>query len=542
MASGARVHIYGDWDGTGVKKAIKDINTLDRQAKGFRNSFTKSFAGIGAALGGTLAIGTIVNQMQKMATAAAEDQKSVVALGRAMSNLGMGTQTAAMEDYVKATMLATGTSDEFIRNGLTRLTTATGNAAKSQQLLNLALDISAAGYGDLVSISTALSKAATGNITALKRLGVPLDEASVKAKDFTGIVDGLSSKFRGQAAAAANTYAGKMQRLQTAADEAQETIGYALVGALDDVSKAFGGTNGAVDMVSGFGDATANFVTGVGAMATEIAKLTAVLQENNKEGTDWGDNLRNYAIYVGAAFPPLALLAKGVEDISDQGAALNAQKEEEARRLQTVTARYTGYAAEIRGSAAATDEATAATNRQKSAVDRLRDSLNKLNGRNRSIIADRIALRRAKAEGPNATGGKKGNVVTADDRMTWGLDIAQGAEDLANSLAAKGKFAQARKVLNSNRRFLADQIGAGFAGNVLSTPAWLDRGNAGQRAAGQRYEQGAGVTNNYYFNGDLLVKDAADAAEQATRARRLAALGRGNSAAAQRYAGLAAAS
>lgn len=534
---GAAVHVYGDWDGSGIKKASRDLSAFQKQAKGFSASVTKGFVGLGASIGGALALGTLVDQFKQMAMAAADDQKTVVALGKAMSNLGIGAQTAAMEDYVKATMLATGTSDELIRQGLTRLTTATGDAAKAQQLMNLALDVSAAGYGDVVSISTALSKAATGNATALRRLGVPLDANAVKAKDFSAIIADLNGRFRGQASAAANTYAGQLQRLSTAAGEAQESIGYALLGALNDVSKAFGGTNGAVDMVSGFGDATANLVTGVGMMATEIANLTAALQVNNQEGTDWGDNLRNYAIWAGAAFPPVALLAKGIEDVADQGAVLNAQKEAEARRLQVVTDRYSGYAAQIRGAAAATDDATGKILKQVSAVDRLKASLDRLNGNNRSVIANRIALRKAKQEGPTATGGKKGNIVTKDDRTSWGLNVAQQAEDLANSLAVKGQLDKARAVLDSNRQFLSGQFGKKFANNVLATPAWLDRGNQGQRAWGQRMQQG-GTTNNYYF-GDLMVRDAADAAEQARRAARLKALGTGRQAEAARLTAMA---
>lgn len=534
------VIIKGDYTDRDIKRAIKDLQSLQKQAPKTTKAvggLSSEFKGLMAGAAAAFSIGAIANQMKDMAQAAAQDQKSVVALGRAMSNLGIGSQTSAMEDYVKATMLATGTSDELIRQGLTRLTTATGDAAEAQKLLNLALDISAAGYGDLVSISTALSKAATGNVTALKRLGVPLDENAVKAKDFGAIVDNLSTKFRGQASSAANTYAGQLQRLDTAIGEAQETIGYALLGALDDVSSAFGGTGGFIDSITESATQVGYLITGVGELSNLLLELGNRVDGEGATWVDWlrtaGDELANTVI------PGYDGFKDAVEGVLMVGKASTLQEQERARLAQVVADRYTGYANALRGVVTQTDEAAEATDRQRSAVDRLKASLDKLNGRNRSIIGDRIALRRAKAEGPDSTGGKKGNVVTGDDRKVWGLDIAQQAESLANSLAAKGQFAKARKVLNSNRQFLASQIGEDFANNVLSTPAWLDRGNAGQRASGQRYQQGSGQVNNYYFNGDLLVRDAADAAEQAKRIARLKALGRGRVAEAARYAGMA---
>jgi hypothetical protein len=80
-----------------------------------------------------------------------------------------------------------------------------------------------------------------------------------------------------------------------------------------------------------------------------------------------------------------------------------------------------------------------------------------------------------------------------------------------------------------------------MADDFLSTPAYLDRGNGGQRAAGQRYEQGSKTEHNYYF-GDIYARDAADAAEQARRAAKLKALGSGRVAESARYSGMAAAS
>ncbi len=70
-----------------------------------------------------------------------------------------------------------------------------------------------------------MAKAAEGNTGALSKLGVGLTSAQLKTMSLDQITAQLATTFGGQAAAQADTFAGKMARLKVAFDEGKETIG-----------------------------------------------------------------------------------------------------------------------------------------------------------------------------------------------------------------------------------------------------------------------------------------------------------------------------
>lgn len=272
-AKGARVHIYGDWDGAGVKKAQQDLSTFQRQAQGFSGAISKSMLGVGAAFGGAFAIGKVVDFFQQAAAAAMEDQKSVVALSQALANLGLAHANAGVEEFIGDMQMAYGVADSDLRGAYQRLVTATGDVAQAQDLLTLSQNIAAATGKDLASVSQALAKASMGNVAALTRLGVPIAANTVKTKDFAGAVEQLTAKFQGQADAAAQTYAGRMARLQQGMDELKESIGYGVLDALDSLSEALGGDDGAMSLMEDLSEAARGAGIGVGYLIDYFALI-----------------------------------------------------------------------------------------------------------------------------------------------------------------------------------------------------------------------------------------------------------------------------
>jgi hypothetical protein len=123
-------------------------------------------------------------------------------------------------------------ADDELRPALGNLVRATDDAAKAQEILGLALDISAATGKPLEAVSVALSKAYLGQVTALQRLGVPLDAAAVKAKDFDAIMGDLNDTFKGSSDVFAKSTEGRMKTLRIAVDELSEEIGKRLLPAL----------------------------------------------------------------------------------------------------------------------------------------------------------------------------------------------------------------------------------------------------------------------------------------------------------------------
>ena len=207
------------FDDKGVKKGQASLGALAK-----------------SSLAGAISIGVVVDQLGKAVRAAAEDQKAQEQLELAVrNNTSANTeQIAAMEETIGRMEMQKAVADDELRPALGNLVRATGDVAKAQGLLNLALDISAATGRDLQSVTIALSKAQTGNITALTRLGIPLSAAAVKSKDLSAIQDELRVRFAGASDAAAASADGGMKKLQIALDNAYETVGYKILPVLGD--------------------------------------------------------------------------------------------------------------------------------------------------------------------------------------------------------------------------------------------------------------------------------------------------------------------
>lgn len=223
------IPIISEFDGKGINRAIAEFKQLETTGEKAQYALRKAALPAAAALTGLAAAATIATK------AAAEDAKAQQLLALALRNSTGATdaQIAANEKYIATTERAAAVSDDQLRPALGNLVRATGDVTQSQQLLNLALDISAATGRDLESVSIALAKASQGQATALQRLGVPLDEAAVKTKDFEAIVSTLTDTFGGAAAAAADTFEGRMRRVSIAIDNTKENIGNALIPILE---------------------------------------------------------------------------------------------------------------------------------------------------------------------------------------------------------------------------------------------------------------------------------------------------------------------
>jgi hypothetical protein len=219
---------------TGLNKASTDTQSFTAKVDKIVATAAKAFLGLATAVG-TAAFAIGVSAVK----AAIEDEKAQVSLAQTLRNTTKATdqQIAATEDYIDATARATGIADDQLRPSLDRLVRSTQDVTKAQKLQQLALDIAAGTGKDLAAVTEALGKAYDGNLGALKRIGVPLDENIVKTKDFDAAVKALSETFAGQAAAAAETFAGRMSRVQIAVDEAKEQIGFALLPFMEKLAK-----------------------------------------------------------------------------------------------------------------------------------------------------------------------------------------------------------------------------------------------------------------------------------------------------------------
>jgi hypothetical protein len=262
MAIGKTLTVYLAAD---VSKLRGGLNSADRSLSGFSKNLSSMVgpALIGAtAAAGAFAVAIGVEGVQ----AALADEAAMTKLNTTLGNLGFDAVSEDVQAFIDKTQYASGVSDDQLRPSLNRLLLATNDVSTAQNSLTLALDIAAGSGKSVEQVSNALGKAYEGNFGALSKLGVGLDSATLKSKDMSEITTALSSKFGGQAAAAAETYQGKIDRLSIAVDEAKETIGYALLNALDDVIGSMGGVGG----LQGVIDETAR---GFGFLIEDVATL-----------------------------------------------------------------------------------------------------------------------------------------------------------------------------------------------------------------------------------------------------------------------------
>jgi hypothetical protein len=219
---------------TGLNKAATDTQSFTGKVDKIVATAAKAFLGLATAVG-TAAFAIGVSAVK----AAIEDSKAQATLAQTLRNTTKATdeQVASVEDYITKTERASAVNAELLRPSLDRLVRSTGDITKAQKLQTLALDIAAGTGKDLTAVTEALGKAYDGNLGALKRIGVPLDDNIIKTKDFDAATKALSETFAGQADIAANTFAGRMERIKLAVDEATDEIGFALLPFMEKLAK-----------------------------------------------------------------------------------------------------------------------------------------------------------------------------------------------------------------------------------------------------------------------------------------------------------------
>jgi hypothetical protein len=229
-----KLSILGDVDNLNksLKSAGDDVDT-------FGDKMSKAGKVVGAALAAAAAAAAAyaVKIGIDGVKAAIEDEKAQTQLALALKNATGATegQIKATEDAILQMSLATGVADDQLRPALQRLALSTGSVSKAQDLLTVALDVSASTGKPLETVANALGKAYDGNTAALGKLGIGLSAAELKTMSFEQVQAKLSDLFGGAAAANADTYSGRIARMKVAFDEAKETIGYALLPILDKV-------------------------------------------------------------------------------------------------------------------------------------------------------------------------------------------------------------------------------------------------------------------------------------------------------------------
>jgi hypothetical protein len=247
-------------------------NKAFKQAETATQKLEKSVAKLGKQLAGVFAASKLYAFGKASVKAFAEDEKAARSLALALANTGNAFAAIEVEKFIGDLQRATGVLDDNLRPAFRTLLTATGDVKKSQDALALALDISAGTGRDLGQVAVALSRGFLGQTTALSRLGAGLDKATLKAGDMDVIIGELTDKFRGQALAAAEGYAGAIAKLTVASNNAKEIIGKDLLDAMQMVA-GNEGIGGATTAMEGFATQIGNAIYGIGVLIKQIKSI-----------------------------------------------------------------------------------------------------------------------------------------------------------------------------------------------------------------------------------------------------------------------------
>jgi hypothetical protein len=557
-SGGVNVPVSATWNGRALK-------TAESQLGSFRKSFGKAFLGMGAAAGAALGVGALVDKMGQAVGAAsdlveAQGKVNVVfgASSRAVSEWA-DTSATSMLMSKQAALEAAGTYGNLFQAFGIGQEQARG---MSQELVGLAADLASFNNTSVDDAIQALRSGLSGETEPLKRYGVALTDVRLRAEAMSmGIYDGvgvLNSAQKAQASYAlilkdtrlaqgdvertADNYANTMRAVEAAVQNAQATIGGELVNSIQSMSQAMGGAGGAVDAIDSASDSVADFIAGIRVGVTTLEDMIDKVQGLDQASEDAGVSVADVAYQVTKSLPGYNLLINTWEKAAEVGGEARTQEQAMNDEIQRSMQMRSLYVVDLGRTRAATIEATKATEDQRTALERLSDSMDKINGKNRSVIGQRMDLREGFAEGPTGTMVGKGKnqreVISPAQAKRWALDQAATAESLAEAIRDKGgegSKARARAVVENANERIASQLRRNgvnrpqaFANSILATSGELQPGSPGTKRGGPQ----GGVTYIYQF-GDIKVTSSDALTQVQQQATRLAAL------AGSRYSGMA---
>jgi len=253
MAFKEEILIGSKADTRGFKKAETAAHKLQRQIKS-----------LGATIGLSLGTAAVINFGKASVKAFAADQAAATRLAGAVNNLGLSMSNPAIARFITNLEKTSGVADDSLRPAFQALLTTTGDLVQSQTMLRDAIDISRGSGIELTTVAQDLANAFVGNTKGLKKYNLGLTQTQLKTMSVYDIQKKLTGVYSGASAKYLETYAGKMERLSTAAGTAQETIGEGLVNALLILSGNTSAAGLALDMqevADNTKEATENFAT-----------------------------------------------------------------------------------------------------------------------------------------------------------------------------------------------------------------------------------------------------------------------------------------
>lgn len=205
------------------------------QAETATQQFGRSLTSAGVAMatfGGVALFG-----LYKAAQAADAENQAVTKLNNSIANSPalVGASNQAFLDQAAALQDVTTFADEVTISSQAMLATFRLTEDEILTLTPLVADVAAKFDVDMVRAATNVGKAMLGNIGALQRWGVNIDEAAFETDRFGAVVAALEENAGGAAEALGGTFSGQLEILKNNLGDIAEGIGQGAISAFNDM-------------------------------------------------------------------------------------------------------------------------------------------------------------------------------------------------------------------------------------------------------------------------------------------------------------------
>jgi len=225
------IPIVSEFNSKGIDKAIKEFNSLE--TVGAKANFALKKAALPAAA----AVAGLAVALGDATKAAIEDDAAQQELARQLTATtgANAAQIASVEGWISAQGKLLGITDDELRPALAGLVRATGSVSHAQELATAAMDLAAQKGVPLASVTKTLEKAYGGNLKALAKLAPEYRQMIEDGASFEDVMYAIGTATGGAATTAANTAQGQFKRLSISLQETKESIGAALMPAIQAV-------------------------------------------------------------------------------------------------------------------------------------------------------------------------------------------------------------------------------------------------------------------------------------------------------------------
>lgn len=537
------IKIEGDYTDRDIKRAMRDLESLKKDAGGTQQEFGKmskgmKMAGIAvaaAAAGMAAAVGKFAISSISAASDLDESQSKVTQVFKDQADevLAWADSSATAFGQSKQQALeAAGTYGNLFQ--------AFGIASDAAQemsttMVELAADLASFNNTSIDDAIQALRSGLSGETEPLKRFGIALTDARLKAEAMAqGIYDGAGALDAGQKAQAAyavilqdttlaqgdfartsDGLANTQRILQAAVEDAKAEIGTGLVNAITDIVAIMGGPQGMADQIDGVAGKLGTMTVGMGAVVRQVVVFNRNLAIATSGLFDFATAARiSLAIATAGISETLLGVARSLYEIGE--AEMEAQETTEAwadyRRAQQGVVDATPALV-----GALDDTSAAAANTAKSAAVAARALLEAAIATGQVPSAARFAQRfdvAAMLDGIGKAAASTGSSARSAGKAVDTLSArVEAARDRANA-AIKDMRQKLRQELENSRQEFNDYA-ASVSQSIRGAISFAD-------AAPEFDEQGNRVGLSFI---EALQAQASKAQEFATKVKTLIAMG-----------------